>query len=274
VTWSRLTGSARHLALSALCISALYPIVFVVFTALKTNQDYTLDPLGLPTAPTLDNFSALLDQAPILDWLLNSVVVTAAAVSINTVAGFLAAYALVFGTARGREVFLRSSIAFMAMPSVVLLPAIYVLMNDIRLTNTLLSVILVFGGLMTPFATFVFANFLSEIPSDLHAAARVDGASPFQILRHVVLPLSKAALGTVAMVTAVTVWNDLLLPLVFLQENEKRTLVAGLVQFDGPYVSNVPLIMAGACFVLAPLLAMFVFGQRYFVRGTLAGIGK
>jgi raffinose/stachyose/melibiose transport system permease protein len=260
--------------LIAMVVVSLYPAWFVIQTALKTNQDYTLSPTGLPTSPTLENLRSVLFDLPVPRWALNSAIVTIASVGITTVVAMLAAYAIVFSTMRGREVLMSANLALMVVPPVALLLPMFVLMVNIGLINTLPSVIVFYAGLMLPFSVFFFVNFFRQFPRELIEAATVDGASPLTTLRRIVLPISAVATFTLVIVNSIWAWNELLIALVFLQDENQRTLMAGLTLFQGRYATNQPLVLAGVLVSILPVLFVYLAGQRFFVRGMTAGIGK
>jgi ABC-type glycerol-3-phosphate transport system permease component len=260
--------------LIAMVVVSLYPAWFVLQTALKTNLHYTLHPTGLPTDPTLANLRSVLFDLPVPRWALNSAIVTLASVAITTVVAMLAAYAIVFSTMRGRELLLSTNLALMVVPPVALLLPMFVLMVNIGLINTLPSVIVFYAGLMLPFSVFFFVNFFRQFPRELIEAATVDGASPFTTLRRVVLPVSAVATFTLVIVNAIWAWNELLIALVFLQDENQRTLMAGLTLFQGRYATNEPLVLAGVLISILPVILVYLAGQRFFVRGMTAGIGK
>jgi raffinose/stachyose/melibiose transport system permease protein len=264
----------RQGVLIAMVVVSLYPAWFVIQTALKTNLDYTLSPTGLPTHPTLENLRRVLFDLPVPRWALNSAIVTLASVAITTAVAMLAAYAIVFSAMRGRNLLLSANLALMVVPPVALLLPMFVLMVNIGLINTLPSVIVFYAGLMLPFSVFFFVNFFRQFPRELIEAATVDGASPLTTLRRIVLPISAVATFTLVIVNAIWAWNELLIALVFLQDENQRTLMAGLTLFQGRYATNEPLVLAGVLVSILPVLAVYLAGQRFFVRGMTAGIGK
>ena len=265
---------ARQLVLLAMVVVSLYPAWFVLQTALKTNLHYTLSPAGLPTDPTLGNLRSVLFDLPVPRWALNSAVVTLSSVAIATAVAMLAAYAIVFSAMRGRSLLLSTNLALMVVPPVALLLPMFVLMVNIGLINTLPSVIVFYAGLMLPFSVFFFVNFFRQFPRELIEAATVDGASPLTTLRRIVLPISAVATFTLVIVNAIWAWNELLIALVFLQDENRRTLMAGLTLFQGRYATNEPLVLAGVLISILPVILVYLAGQRFFVRGMTAGIGK
>jgi raffinose/stachyose/melibiose transport system permease protein len=264
----------RHAFLIIMALVALYPLYFIVTTALKTNSDYQLDPTGFPSHPTFSSLRSIIEDQPLPRWLWNSFLVTATSVLASTVIAIFAAYAIVFGRFRGHRVFLSTSVALMVVPPVTLLVPMFVFMVDRGFINHLQSVIIFYSGLLIPFAIFFLVNFFRTVPDELIEAASVEGAGPFMVLRSVVLPLAGAATFTLVVVQAIWAWNELLIALVFLQTDNARTLNAGLTQFQGRYSTNQPLILAGALISIAPVVLLYLSGQRFFVRGLTAGIGK
>lgn len=270
----RVRNVARHLLLIFLSVLSLYPVWFMLQTALKTPTGYTLSPTGLPLHPTLTNFFQVYHNWPLMLWVRNSVIATVVSVGVATLFSIMAAFGIVFGKVFGRETFLRTNIALMAVPSVALLVPMYVLMIRVHLINQLPSAIIFYIGLLIPFSIFFLVNFFREIPFELVEAAHVDGAPHHRILRSVILPISGASTVTLVIVNAIFVWNELLVALVFLQNNSARTLMAGLTLYQGRFVSNEPLLMAAAFLSILPLGVLYIFGQRFFVRGLTAGMGK
>ena len=265
---------ARHTFLVIICLAALYPLWFIVSTALKSNAAYQLDPTGFPTHPTLGALRSIVMDQPLPRWMLNSLLVTVSSVAVSTLIALLAAYAIVFGSFRGHKVFLSTSVALMVVPPVTLLVPMFVFMVDRGWVNHLQSVIIFYTGLLVPFAIFFLTNFFRTVPQELIEAASVEGAGPFTVLRRIVMPLSGAASFTLVVVQAIWVWNELLIALVFLQDESARTLMSGLAQFQGRYSTNQPLVLAGALVSIAPVVLLYLSGQRFFVRGLTAGIGK
>jgi ABC-type glycerol-3-phosphate transport system permease component len=270
----RAQRALMQLVLVTMAVVSLYPVWFVVQTALKTNHRYTLSPTGLPTQPTLENLRSVLFDLPVPRWALNSVIVTFASVTATTFIAMLAAYAIVFSTMRGRGLLLNANLALMVIPPVALLVPMFVLMVDLGLINTLPAVIVFYCGLMLPFSVFFFVNFFRQFPRELIEAATIDAASPFTTLRLIVLPISATATFTLVIVNAIWAWNELLIALVFLQDENRRTLMAGLTLFQGRYATNQPLVLAGVFISILPVVVVYLAGQRFFVRGMTAGIGK
>jgi ABC-type glycerol-3-phosphate transport system permease component len=258
----------------ALGLAALFPVLYMVSASLKSKNEYAGNKLGLPHVFTLENFVKLFDDGRLPVWLANSVIVTVGAVALSIVVSVLSAYPLAKVRFRGRESVLRVLVALLVVPSVVLLLPLFVSFRALGLLNTQLGVIIVLAALVTPFSIFMLVSFFREVPSSLVEAGKLDGLSVFGVLGRIVLPLSAPALVTLAVVNALTVWNDLLISLVFLQDDSKRTLMAGLTLFKSRFSTDEPLIMAGAVISILPMVALYLIGQRYFINGLVAGALK
>jgi len=258
----------------AIAIAAIYPLYYMLETSLKTRQTWTADQFGLPIPPTLENYAALLEDGRIPAWFMNSVLVTSASVAAATVIATLAAFAIARLQFRGRTFLLRLLIALMVIPPAVLILPLFLGMQPLGLTNTYQGVILIYTGMLIPFSVYMLSSFFKTLPAELFEAARIDGASTLRILRSIVVPLSGPGFVTLIVVNAMWVWNELLIALVFLQDEHKRTLMAGLTTLKGRYAVNEPLVMAGMFLGVLPILLLFLFGQRFFVRGLVAGAVK
>lgn len=264
----------KHAVLLLASFLALVPTLFMISTALKTDEEYAIDKLGLPDVPVLENFRAVLVDSPFLSWMLNSAILVAGAVLLSTVISCLAAYAIARMEFKGRDTLLAVSTSLMAVPPIVMIVPLFVLYSRIGLISTYQGAIIIYAGLITPFSVYLLTTFFRTVPKELFESARLDGAGDLTILLKVVLPLSAPALVTLVVVNSLYVWNDLLIAIIFLQEDAKRTLMAGISVFQGRYNNQVPLTMAGMVIASAPMLILYIVFQKYFIRGLMAGAVK
>jgi ABC-type glycerol-3-phosphate transport system permease component len=229
---------------------------------------------GLPGHPTLGNFSTALADGRLLGWTWNSILVTVFSVGICTVVSALAAYAFARMRFPGRDTLLNIFIAMIVIPPVILIIPLFILAVNVNLVNTYWSAIVIYSGLMIPFSIYLLTNFFRTVPRELIDAATIDGCSQFKIFTSVIVPLSAPALVTLVIVNSLYVWNELLIALTFLQDDSVRTLMAGLTEFKGRFFLNQPLIMTGALIATVPMIVVYIVGQRFFVRGLVAGAVK
>lgn len=265
---------AKQVFMLAIGVAAIYPVYYLVSTSLKSREAWTQDQFGLPLSPTLDNYSAVFQDGRIPVWFVNSIIVTGAAVLVSTVVSALAAFAIARLRFRGRVFLLRLNIALMVIPPAVLIIPLFLGFQPLGLNDTYQGVVLIYAGMLVPFSVFMLTSFFRTLPAELFEAARIDGATTTRILRSIVVPLSGPGLITLIVVNALWAWNELLIALVFLQNDQRRTLMAGLTLFKGHYSVNEPLVMAGTFIAVLPMLLLFLFGQRFFVRGLVAGAVK
>ena len=258
----------------AVAVLTLYPLYYIVITAFKTRKEYLDNQFLPPSHPTLLNFRAAFRDGDLITWVTNSVVITVASVVIAAIVAALAAYPLARSNFRGRMPFIGLNIMLMVVPPVVLVVPLFLFFTSLGFVNSRLVVIAIYVGLLLPFSIYMLVNFFATIPRSLEEAARIDGATDLRTLRSVIVPLSGPAIITVVVVNAVWVWNELLIALVFLQDNDARTLTAGLTFFHGRFISNEPLVMTGALIATIPMLLLYIAGQRFFIRGLTAGFGK
>jgi raffinose/stachyose/melibiose transport system permease protein len=270
----RVVGAAsKHALLIAASVLALFPVYVMVTAAFKTEASFLAHPWAPVADPSLAGFRAALnDQFP--RWFENTVIVSSASVFITLLVAALAAWGFAHWAFRGRDAVLGVLVALMVVPPVVLLVPLFVFGVRIGQISTFRLVILIYVGLMLPFSIFMLTNFFRTIPASMIEAAVIDGASSWRVFRRIVLPLSAAPLVTLGVVNLLWVWNELLIALVFLQDDSKKTLMVGITGFQSRYSLNVPAIMAGLTLATLPIVTVYIFGQRFFVRGLVAGALK
>jgi ABC-type glycerol-3-phosphate transport system permease component len=195
-------------------------------------------------------------------------------VAITTTCAAMGAFAFAKMEFAGRESLFRIMLPTMAVPSIVLLVPQFKLMSRLDLINSRWSVVILYIGIMLPMSLYLLRNFFATFPQELLDAASLDGLGPWRTLVRIVLPSSRPALFTVVIINFVFAWNELLLALVFLQNEQQRTLMVGITVFNGLYSLDVPKLMAGMTIATAPVVLIYLIGQRHLMRGLLGGIGK
>jgi ABC-type glycerol-3-phosphate transport system permease component len=264
----------KHGILLLAVFIALVPTIYMIMTALKSDDEYTFNKIGFPHALVLDHFDVVLFQSPFFQWMGNSAILAGGAVVLSTVVSCLGSYAIARMQFPGRQLLFSISVALMAIPPVVMVVPLFVLYTRLELISTYQGAILIYAGLITPFSVYLLTTFFRTLPKELFEAARIDGAGDFLILWRIVLPLSLPALLTLVVVNALYVWNDLLIAVLFLQDDAKRTLMAGISVFQGRYENQIPLVMAGMVIASAPMMILYIAFQKYFIRGLMAGAVK
>ena len=261
----------KHGILVVATLIALFPTLFMILTSLKSDEEYTFNKVGWPREVVLDHFHGVLFESDFIGWMVNSVILAAGAVGLSTVVSCLGAYAIARMQFRGRGLLFSVSTSLMAIPPVVMIVPLFVFYTQLDLISTYQGAILIYAGLITPFSVYLLVSFFRTLPRELFEAARIDGAGNFRILLSVVIPLSLPALLTLVVVNALYVWNDLLIAIIFLQDDAKRTLMAGISVFQGRYNDQIPLTMAGMVFASAPMIILYLVFQKHYIQGLMAG---
>jgi ABC-type glycerol-3-phosphate transport system permease component len=268
------TIAAVWLVFAVLAVSALYPLVFLASTSLRTTSDYVHNPAGLPRSLTFENISSAFSQLHIGRLAINSLMVVVPAVALLTVISCLAAYALTHFEFPLRRTLLVLVVAMLALPPTVLLIPIFKLVLDAGLLNERLGLVLVYVALNLPFSIYLLASFMRSVPRELLSAAQIDGAGPLRILWSVVVPLVRPGLLTLVTLNFLILWNELLFSLVILQKEGSRTIMVGISQYQAHVEKTFGVISAGLLLSVIPPLIIFVVFQRSLARGLTAGAVK
>ena len=266
-----------QLVLIALSAVMVIPFFWMVSTSLKIRgTEFVFPPVWIPRPALWSNYyTAIFDSGlPFPGFLWNTVIITAA----NMVGVLLSASLAGFGFARmrfpGREKFFLLVLSTLMLPEIVTQIPSYLLFRSLHWIDTFLPLIVptYLGG--GAFNIFLFRQFFMSIPFELDEAARIDGASTWQIYARVILPLSKPVLATVAIFTFLANWNAFMGPLIYLNSIEKMTLAVGLLAFQGLRGTEWNLMMAAAAVMIVPVLLIFFAAQRYFIEGIVtSGFG-
>lgn len=252
---------------------ALVPFLYVISTSLKdTVSLFKYPPEWIPTEPTLVNFQSLLTEYPFLRWTLNSFIVASAVTVVKVVIDSMAGYAFAKMSFPGKDALFLVVLMTLMVPFAATLIPLFIIVRDLHLTNTYLGLIL--PALASPIGIFMMRQFIETLPSDLENAARLDGCSEFQIFRRVILPLVRPGLVVLGVFTFMTQWTSYLWPLVIGTKPEMFTLTVGVQSLRSLFTVNWGVLSAGAVLSMLPLVLVFLFLQRYFIAGSIAGALK
>ena len=263
-----------YVPLTLLLVFAVAPLVLAWFTAFKSGDQIIQHPFRPPIPPTLDNLVEAWTVGRFGVYFKNSLIISVADVVGMVVVSSLGGYA--FGRLRfpGQKLLLYLLLVGLTIPVAAIIIPLYVTMRDFRLLDSHASVIVADIALAAPIFVFIMRAFFKDLPRELDDAARVDGASEFQIFWQVMLPLARPGLVTVALLEFLWSWNDLLLPLVFLLTDDLRTLPVGILFFQGRFAIDHGLMTAGVLILSLPVTILFLVFQRDFVKGLAAGALK
>jgi multiple sugar transport system permease protein len=256
--------SPWHLVLLPLAAIMLVPLVWMLVTSLSTLEETRRFPPGLPSSPHWSSFVEAWTDSPLAHWLLNSTIVSVTCVVSNLVLCSLAGYAFARIEFAGSRVLFLGILATLMVPfQVVMIPTLLIV-KHLGLVDSLPALIV--PNLVTPFGIYLLRQFFLSLPAELEEAAIMDGAGRLRVLFSILLPLMGPPLSTVAVLTFLQVWNDFLWPLVVTSSPETMTVQLGLASFQSAHFTNWPVLMASTLLSQLPVLLLFLFGQRYFVR--------
>lgn len=263
-----------HLVLGVVAILTFYPFVFMVITSFKTSPQFLHDFWGVSWPPTLANYRDAWSRISL--YMGNSILVS----SVSMVGVLFLASISGFVFARynfpGRELFFFAILGLLMIPGVLTLVPAFLLVKNLGLMNS-------YGALIFPyiaggqiFAIFILRSFIASLPEELFEAARLDGAATLQAFRHIVIPLSKPILVTIAVMNVLATWNDYIWPLVTISDSKLWTISVGIVTFGSSFrgLESWGPMFAGFVIASIPMVVLFMFTMRYFIAGLTSGAIK
>lgn len=273
--WQRVVAAGlAYVALVLVVLIFGVPIFWMASASLKDLAEiYTFPPIWWPTDPRWVNYAEAWEAAPFGHFFFNSVFTTAATVLLKMINAVLSAYALVFLRVPGRNVVFIILLAALMVPEQVLILPNYLTASSLGWINTYEG--LIFPNAGVAFGTFLLRQHFMTLPKDILEAAHIEGAGHRHVLWHIAIPLSTPVLATVALISTVGRWNDFLWPLIITNSIEMRVLPVGLAfLFQQEGTTQWGIVMAATVFVVAPVLVVFFWAQRYLVAGLTAGAMK
>jgi len=274
----RIAGMTRLgivLALSLVAAIAIYPIVFMGLSSFKTSAEYIVSPLAWPSGFSyIDNFIAMYYRFDIVRLFLNTVTYIALASVLTLAVSIPASFTFAKGRFPAREGLRLAMIATLIMPPVTFLVPSYVMMANLGLIDTSLPLVLLWAATSVPGSVFLLSSLMRSIPSEVLEAARIDGAGYLETLLRVALPLSLPGIVTVMIFNITAWWNDLLIPLVFIGQQERTTVTAAAATLGSRFQMDYPLVLTGLFLASLPPIAAYIVLQRYIRRGLVLGAVK
>lgn len=275
-TRSRFTplGTALMLLLIFNTITVLAPLALAVLSSFKSTGEIMASPFGLPSTWSLDNFVDVWRAGSFDLYFRNSLIVTLGAELLILSFSAMAGYALGRFRFRGNEVLFTVFLIGLLVPAKLLLVPLFIQLKAMGLLDSLVGLILVYAASGIPAGVFIMTGFFRALPSALDSAARIDGASEWTIFSRIMLPLVRPQLAIVAIYTAIPIWNDFLLPIVFISSPELKTIPQGLSVFFGEHAVNMGALFAGLSLAALPLIVVYLLLSEQFIKGLTAGAVK
>jgi multiple sugar transport system permease protein len=261
--------SLRYALLGVLGLVYVSPLLFMLSTSFKTRAEAgQTPPTWVPHHPTTGGYGHILhaSDTPVLQWFFNSMIAASCNALLVVLTAALAAYALARLEFRGRRVVFGLIVATLFVPPVILIIPNYEIVGQLHWLDSLTAIIVPTAA--NAFGVFFLRQFFLSLPIELEEAALLDGANRFQIFLRVVLPLSKPALATLALLAFLTNWNDFLWPVYVLFDPGVQTLQAGLSTLQSANNVRYDLLMAGAVIASVPVLIVYLFAQRFVIEGV------
>ena len=269
--WRRRLPQRGHLVLMPLSIIMVLPFLWMVLTSFMTNSEINrIPPAIFPHHPDLGGYSLVLASSDFPYWFLNSLIVSGTAVLAQLVLCSLAGYAFARIRFRGASVTLILVLATALIPIQLTVIPTFLIFHDIGLINTLGALIL--PQLTSALGIYLMYSFFQSFPRELEEAGRIDGCSRLQVFWKIVLPLAKPALAALGIITFIYAWNDLFWPLIAITSSHTFTVQVGLTTFQGEHVTQFSAITAATVLTTAPVLLLFLVGQRRFVQAITGAI--
>lgn len=260
-----------HGGLIAFGLVCIVPLLWTLSASLQTDQQIYSGLHFVPHGFHWSNFSQAWHEANFSTYTWNTVYYTAAVTIGTLVLSSAAGYAFARMKFPGRRLIFYSLLIFLAFPIPGVFIPLYVLLVQLHLVNTSLGYILPMINANLPVAIFLFRGFFAQIPASIEEAALIDGSSRFQAYWRIALPLARPAIGTVAILTALSVWNEFLIALVVFSDQSKMPLQVGLMTFQGTFFSRYSLMMAATTITMGPALLLYALFQKSIIKGVMAG---
>jgi ABC-type glycerol-3-phosphate transport system permease component len=266
---------AKHTIMWFVLSVAFFPLYLMLVVSFKDNTQFTANPWFFDPISQWHWGNWASGWATISNYIANSIVTSVGAVALGLSVALLASYVVARYKFPGKNIFYYGLIASMFLPgSAATLVTTFTLYRGMGLTNSLWALVISGAVGAQVVAVFILKQFIEDIPKELFESAQIDGAGHLQQIRHIVVPMSGSVLGTLAIMKFLATWNDLMLPLIIMRDDQMRTIPVGLMMLDGEYVKEWGMLMSGYAIASIPLIILFLFTMRFFVKGLAAGAVK
>ncbi len=255
-------------------IVMLTPIVIMFFSAFKTNAQIFQSPFSIPDFTNVKSLLRVWNETDFLLYMSNSLIVTASSIALILILGTMAAYAIARYEFRGSGFILLFFLAGLTLPLKLAIIPLFIQMRDFGLIDSRLSLIFIYVATGLPTTVFILTGFIRSLPNELEDAARMDGANEARIMWSIMLPLVRPAMVIAAIQNVVPIWNDFFFPLIFIQNNNLKTLPQGLTAFMGEFGTDWGVLFSGLTLSALPIIILYIALSRQFINGMTAGAIK
>jgi len=248
-----------------------YPLIWMIYSSLKTNREIFLFPFSLPNKICLDNWIQAWRMGNLGHYFINSIFVTSVSVVLIVFLSSMAGYAFARLKFKGRDFFFYTFLLGLILPVQIVVIPLFAFFNKIGLLNTYFALIFPYSSWGLALSIYIFRSFFLTLPEEIADAAKIDGCSSFSLYWRIMLPLIRPALVTIVILQSINVWNEFLLALLFIYDDELKTLPVGLLAFYGYHNIDYKLIFSALSLTTIPILIFYFIFQKQIVSGLTTG---
>lgn len=248
-----------------------YPLIWMIYSSLKTDREIFLFPWSLPGKMRLDNWMQAWEMGNLGRYFINSIFITSVSVLLVALLSSMAGYAFARLTFKGRDFLFYTFLLGLILPVQVLVIPLFTFFDKIGILNTYFALILPYIAWGLPLSIYIFKSFFLTLPEDIADAAKIDGCSLFGLYWRIMLPLIRPALVTIAILQSIGIWNEFLLALLFIYDDELKTIPVGLLAFYGYHNVNYKLVFSALSITIIPVLIVYFIFEKQIVSGLTTG---
>lgn len=263
-----------YLVLAAIVVLTIYPLLWMVFGALKSESEFYQNIWGVPAVPLWQNFATAWQMADMGTKFLNSFLITAGTLILILPLTSMTAYAFAKMKFPGSTILFYFFIFSLMIPQGITAIPVFSTIINLGLLGTRISVILVYVAQGLGFGIFLMRAFFLSLPKELEEAAQIDGCTPIGAFFRIIMPLALPGLATQLIFSGMNAWNEYFMASILIRSEAMQTLPLGVVSFVGQRLTNYPLLFADLAIITAPMILLYVLGQKYFISGLTAGALK
>ena len=263
-----------QIILVSYALAVLYPVFNLILSSFKTTREIFSNPFALPETWRFSNYAKVWEKGGFGMYFINSIVITAAAMGLVLLFGSMAANGIARYTYKLKTCIYLLFLSGIVLPLKAAIIPLFLLMKNLGLQDNRLGLIFIFAAMGLPSTVFILSGFMKSIPKELEYAARIDGCNDLVIFQKIIIPLSMSSITLVTIYNIVPIWNDFFFPLIFISSDSKKTLPLGVASFFGQYQIAWDQIFAALSIAIIPMIVIYLFMSRYFIKGMTAGAVK
>lgn len=263
-----------NLVVMFISVTCLFPVIWLIYSSMKTSAEFDISVVSLPSALNLENFKKVLEISNMERYMLNSILIAGFSVVLTLLFSFVIGYFLARYKFKFSKAIYGGFLVGMLIPVHSLMIPIYVIFSKLGLNDRLLTLVLPYVAFQLPVAMYIVESYIHSIPVEVEEAAAIDGANFSTILFKIVFPMTLPALTTAGIIAFFYCWNEFSFALVLTTQETLRTIPHGLTMFNGSYTTNYPMLMAAMTIAIAPALILYGLFSKNIMNGMLAGAVK